>query len=52
MASSRKKINRIVSFVDGDRRLESKEEIINHIEEYFASLYSKDAWERPSLDNL
>lgn len=52
IASSRKRINRIVSLVDGDRRLERKEEIINHIKEYFVSLYSKDAWERPSLDNL
>lgn len=46
MASSRKRKNRISSLVDGDRSLDGKEEIINHMEEYFASLYSKDRWKR------
>lgn len=52
VASSRKRINRIFSLVDWERRLESKEEIVKHNEEYFVSLYSKDLWERSSLDNL
>lgn len=38
--------------MDGQRRLENKEEIINHIEDYFASLYADEGWERPSLDNI
>ena len=42
MASLRKIINRISSLTDGDRRLDWKEEIIKHIEEYFTNLYSED----------
>ena len=51
MASARKRINRISSLMDDDRRLE-KEEIIKHIEESFVDLYSKDEWKSPSLNNL
>ena len=36
----------------GDVRLESKDEIVQHIQNYFISLYSKDQWNRPSFDNL
>lgn len=52
MAASRKIINRIYSLLDEDRRLERKEEIIEHIEEYFIKLDSKERWKRPSLDNM
>ena len=38
--------------MDGQRRPEEKKEIINHIQHYFASLYSNEGWERPSLDNI
>lgn len=32
--------------------MERKEDIIEHIEEYFIKLYYKDTWGRPTLDNL
>ena len=32
--------------------MEKKEEIIKHIIDYFAHLYSAELWDRPSLDNL
>ena len=46
-ASSRKRINRIASLMDGDRRLESKEDITKHIEDYFTSLYSRCGRDHP-----
>lgn len=38
--------------MDGQRRLEKKKEIINHIQHYFVSLYSDEGWERPTLDYI
>ena len=52
LASSRKRTNMISSIMDGQNRLEKKEEIIKHITDYFASLYTSEEWERPTLDNL
>lgn len=44
--------NRITSLMYGDSRLESKEAIINHIEDFFTVLYTKEEWNIPSLENL
>ena len=52
MASSRRRANRIVSIMDGGKRLEKKEEIIFHILDYFQSQFSDDGWERPHLGNI
>ena len=52
MASSRRRSSRISSIMDGQIRLEKKEEIIKHKEEYFAALYTDEGWERPYLDNM
>eukprot|EP00268_Persea_americana_P057790 TRINITY_DN69426_c0_g1_i1.p1 TRINITY_DN69426_c0_g1~~TRINITY_DN69426_c0_g1_i1.p1 ORF type:complete len:137 (-),score=31.04 TRINITY_DN69426_c0_g1_i1:248-658(-) len=41
-----------LSLVDGEKRLEGKDEIVKHIEDYFGSLYSQEVLERPSLDNM
>eukprot|EP00268_Persea_americana_P008188 TRINITY_DN13159_c0_g2_i1.p1 TRINITY_DN13159_c0_g2~~TRINITY_DN13159_c0_g2_i1.p1 ORF type:complete len:214 (+),score=40.85 TRINITY_DN13159_c0_g2_i1:166-807(+) len=38
MASSRRTANSISSIMDGEKRLEKKEEIISHIKDYFHSL--------------
>lgn len=38
--------------MDGDRRLDSKEEISNHVLSFYKDLFSKKDWLRPSLDNL
>ena len=38
--------------MDGQRQRENKEEIINKKEDYFASLYADEGWERPSLYNI
>lgn len=35
----------------GDSRLEDREDIINHIDDFF-TLYANEEWDRPSLDNL
>lgn len=51
MASTRRR-NRILSLMDGEKRLEGKDEIVKHIENYFSSLYSQEVLERPSLDNM
>ena len=32
--------------------MEKKEEIIKHIEDYFVSLYAREDWDGPSLDNV
>eukprot|EP00268_Persea_americana_P025519 TRINITY_DN24876_c0_g1_i1.p1 TRINITY_DN24876_c0_g1~~TRINITY_DN24876_c0_g1_i1.p1 ORF type:complete len:195 (+),score=47.76 TRINITY_DN24876_c0_g1_i1:421-1005(+) len=52
MASSRRRVNRISSIMDGEKRLEKKDEIINHVKDYFYSLYADEGWERSSLENL
>lgn len=52
MASTRARINRISALWDGEVRLDNKEDIIDHIQEYFQSLYSKESWNHPLLDNL
>lgn len=41
MASARQRVNRIYSIMGGDNRLVNKEDITNHVLEFFASLYSK-----------
>lgn len=33
-------------------RLDNREDIIKHVEDYFISLYEREAWDRPLLDNL
>lgn len=38
--------------MDNDTRLEKQEDIIQHIEHYFKSIYSKEEWCRPNLDDL
>lgn len=48
MISSRRRANRISSLVAGDIRLESKDELVQHIQNYFISLHSKDQWNKPS----
>lgn len=52
LASARRRNNRIVSLTDGEKRLEGKDEIIKHIEDYFSFLYSQEVMERSSLDNM
>ena len=51
MTSSRRRVNRIISIMDGRKRLEKKEEIISHIIGYFQSLHTDEGWERPNLGN-
>ena len=36
----------------GNERLEGRDEIVQHILNYFSSLYSNENWNRPALDNL
>lgn len=52
VASSRSRINRTCSLVDGEVKLVNRDDIINHITDFFRSLYSRDEWDRPLLDNL
>lgn len=52
MASSKRRINKASSLIDGENKLESKDEVVKHIEDFFVSLYSKEVWERLSLDDL
>lgn len=52
MASGRRRANIISFSLDGETRLENHEDIINHIEEFFVKLHSKEAGIRLSLDNL
>ena len=51
MASSRR-TNQIYCILDGQKRMEKKEETVAHIEDYFSSLYVDEGWERRSLDKL
>eukprot|EP00268_Persea_americana_P047198 TRINITY_DN49018_c0_g1_i1.p1 TRINITY_DN49018_c0_g1~~TRINITY_DN49018_c0_g1_i1.p1 ORF type:complete len:119 (+),score=17.63 TRINITY_DN49018_c0_g1_i1:243-599(+) len=52
LASSRRRTNRISSIMEGQNRLEKKKEIIKHITDYFASLYTNEGWERPHSRQL
>lgn len=38
--------------LDGTRRLESKEDISEHVVAFFKDFFSKEEWERPVLDNV
>lgn len=38
--------------LDINSRLIEGEDIIDHIKDFFATLYAKEDWDRPSLDNL
>ena len=51
-ASFRKRSNKIVLLMDGDRRLEDKNSISYHIVQFFKALYLKESWNRPTLDHL
>ena len=51
-ASFSNRRNRISVLLDGDRRLENKEEICDHVVDYYKELFSEVVWDRPSLDNL
>lgn len=51
MAFARNRFNRISVVLDGNQRLEKRENIIEHIRVFF-NLYSKDDWNHPLLDNL
>ena len=44
--------NRISTLLDGNRRLESKEEISGHVVDFYTDLFTKEDWDRLSLDNL
>lgn len=52
MALARVRNNMISPLVDGDVRLYDREAIVNHIKDFFATLYAKEEWDRPALDNL
>ena len=44
--------NKIVILIDRDKRLEDKNSISEHINQFFKALYLKDSWNRPTLDHL
>ena len=50
--SFRTRTNKIIIFMDGDRHLEDENSISKHIIQFFKALYSKDSWNRPTLDHL
>lgn len=52
IALARRRSNRICYLWDGEERLEKREDIIHHIEDFFSTLYFKEVEERPLLDNL
>lgn len=52
LAYARKRKNRILTTMDGEKRLEGKDESNKHTEDHFSSLYSQEVKERPSLDNM
>lgn len=52
MASLRIRMYRISAILDGENRVEKKDDITNLIIEYFVSLYSWESWDRPTRDNL
>lgn len=37
--------------MDGDTRLDNREDIVAHILDFFELLYSEEDWDKPSLDN-
>ena len=45
-------MNRISVILEGENRGKRKEEITKLVLEYFVSLYSRDTWDWPTLDNL
>ena len=51
-ASFRDRSKRIVILMDGDRRLEDKNSISDHIVQFFKALYRKESWNRPTLEHL
>ena len=51
-ASHRNRTNRISTLLDGNRRLESKEEISGHVVDFYIDLFTKEDWDRPYFDNL
>lgn len=52
-ASYRNRVNKISILLDGDRRLETKEEIVDHVIAFYTDLFSKEDWDgQPTLDNL
>lgn len=52
MAFARLRGNKISYLIEGSSRLEDRESITKHILEYFLSLYAKEDWDKPSLQNL
>lgn len=38
--------------LDADRRLENKEETIDHVVGFYRNRFSKEEWDRPTIDNL
>lgn len=52
MASTRQTINKIDFLMDGETRLKDCNSITTHIIDFFRSLYTKEEWDRPTLDNL
>eukprot|EP00268_Persea_americana_P008169 TRINITY_DN13144_c0_g1_i12.p1 TRINITY_DN13144_c0_g1~~TRINITY_DN13144_c0_g1_i12.p1 ORF type:complete len:489 (+),score=85.97 TRINITY_DN13144_c0_g1_i12:613-2079(+) len=51
-ASHWNQTNRISTLLDGNRRLQSEEEITGHVVDFYTELFTKEDWDRPSLDNL
>lgn len=52
LTSTRRRGNRISSLLDKEKWLDTQEESIDHIKDYFNSLYAKEEWTRPKLDIL
>lgn len=52
IALARMRRNIISTLQDGNTRLEDQEDTINHTLNYFTSLYAKEDWDMPVLDNL
>lgn len=45
-------MNRISAILDRENQVEKKDDITKLIIEYFVSLYSRESWDRPTLDSL
>ena len=52
LASARNRFNKTSVIVNGNQRLEKREDIVEHITLFFKNLYSKEKWNRPFPDNL
>lgn len=52
VASTRMRANRINFLMEGDSKLEDRDNIIKHAIDFFVDLYSKEDWSRPALNNL